>query len=108
MFVSACASGDTAALRPATDDRLHQPIRLQLVPDSRDAIGAALDAGARASWLSGSGPTVALVCDPADVDSIVAALPDSGHAPVMRIEAAGTVLLPVGSRSHRFWASLGG
>jgi len=108
MFVSACASGDTAALRPATDDRLHQPIRLQLVPDLRDAIDAALDAGAWASWLSGSRPTVALVCDPADVDSIVAALPDSGHAAVMRIDAAGTVLLPVGEQVAPFWASLGG
>lgn len=96
MFVAACASGDTAALRPATDDRLHQPIRLQRVPESREAIAAALDAGAWASWLSGSGPTVAIMCDPREVGVVTAALPTAGHSKVMSIDATGTVLLPDG------------
>lgn len=94
-FVAACASGDAAALRRGTEDRLHQPIRLAAVPTSAAALDAALDAGAWAAWLSGSGPTVAVLCDPGRADELAAALPDDGHTKLLRIAAEGTVVITV-------------
>lgn len=89
LLVAALAAGDTAALRAATEDRLHQGARLARVPDSRAALRAALDAGAWGAWLSGSGPSVAAFADPADARAIAAALPESGRAIVLRIDDEG-------------------
>lgn len=91
MFVAACAGGDVGALRAATDDRLHQPHRLALVPASAAAIDAALAAGAWAAWLSGSGPTVALLCEPARAEEIAAQLPEGGRSKLLRIDHEGAV-----------------
>ncbi len=92
MFVAACASGDFAALRAATQDRLHQSIRLEQVPQSAAAIDAALAAGAWAAWLSGSGPSVSMMCEPDDADALAAALPSTGHTKSLRIDHAGAVV----------------
>jgi homoserine kinase len=92
MFVAACATGDVAALRTATEDRLHQPHRLEQVPDSALALDRALAAGAWAAWLSGSGPTIAAMCDVDTADEIVAALPESGHCRLLRIDHDGVVV----------------
>ncbi len=78
-FVAACGLGDVGALRSATDDRLHQPIRLEREPASAAAIQAGLDAGAWAAWLSGSGPTVAMFCESSRAIEIAAALPADGR-----------------------------
>lgn len=91
-FVAACATGDTSALRRATEDRLHQPTRLAATPVCREAIDAALAAGAWAAWLSGSGPTVAVLCDPADADRLAAALPLEGHTKLLRIDRNGATV----------------
>jgi homoserine kinase len=90
-FVAACASGDTSMLRMATEDRLHQALRLDGVPATRAALEAALDAGAWAAWLSGSGPTMAAMCEPALADEIAAALPAGGHVKLLRIDHEGVV-----------------
>lgn len=95
MFVAACANGDPGRLRAATEDRLHQPIRLAVVPESAAAIDAGLANGAWAAWLSGSGPTVAMLCDPARAGSLAVALPDGGHAKVVDIDRVGAVVVPV-------------
>ena len=55
LLVAALAAGDIHALRTATEDRLHQDQRFALSPMSRQALTAALDAGAWCGWLSGSG-----------------------------------------------------
>ena len=91
MFVAACAAGDTSSLRAATEDRLHQLHRLAHVPASAAALDAALSGGAWAAWLSGSGPTVAALCDVADSHRLAAALPVDGHVKVLRIDHAGVV-----------------
>jgi len=91
-FVAACAAGDRAALRLATEDRLHQPTRLAQVPGSAAALDAALDAGAWAAWLSGSGPTIAAWCEPARADEIAASLPAGGHVKLLRIDHEGVVV----------------
>lgn len=95
LFVAACAVGDHSVLRAATEDRLHQPVRLAGVPDSAAALDAALDAGAWAAWLSGSGPTVAAMCDPAHAHELAAALPATGHAKVLRIDHEGAAVVSV-------------
>jgi homoserine kinase len=89
LFVAACAVGDTARLRAATEDRLHQPVRLAAAPASAAAIEAGLAAGAWGAWLSGSGPTVAMLCEPARADAIADALPSDGSTKVLRIDHAG-------------------
>ncbi|MFM8310672.1 MAG: homoserine kinase [Ilumatobacteraceae bacterium] len=92
LLVAALAAGDIGALREATRDRLHQDIRLTQAEPSRRALEAALEAGAWASWLSGSGPTVAAMCSIDAAESIAAALPADGHAKVLRIDHAGAVI----------------
>ena len=91
-FVAACAAGDSELLRMATEDRLHQPDRLRAVPASAAALNAALHAGAWAAWLSGSGPTVAALCEPGRADEIATALPGDGHVKVLRIDHEGAVV----------------
>jgi homoserine kinase len=89
MLVAALASGDVAALADATEDRLHQPIRLAAAPASAAALAAGRAAGAWCGWLSGSGPTVAFLCDPVAADAVVAGLPADGHARVLAVDHAG-------------------
>lgn len=93
MFVAACARGDIGALRAATDDRMHQAVRLAAVPESAAAIEAGLAAGAWAAWLSGSGPSVAMLCEPGGADEIASALPAGGHAKTLRIDHEGAVVV---------------
>ncbi len=92
MFVAACATGDHAALRAATEDRLHQAQRLAQVPESARALDAALAADAWAAWLSGSGPTIAALCESGRADDLAAALPDTGRAKILRIDHEGAVV----------------
>lgn len=92
-FVAACAIGDPSRLRTGTADRLHQPTRLVDQPASAAAIEAALEAGAWAAWLSGSGPTVAMFCEPSRAVDLAAALPPGGHAKVLRIDHEGAVVI---------------
>src|SRR5690606_28102713 len=96
MLVAALASGDTAALRLATQDRLHQPTRLGTASASRDAIDSALAAGAWCAWLSGSGPSVAALCAIEKAEAIAAALPRHEGVVVkqLRIDHAGAVIEP--------------
>lgn len=89
LLVAALAAGDVGALRVATQDRLHQDVRLQAAPASREALSAVLDAGAWCGWLSGSGPTIASLCDAGHAPAVVAALPQDGQASVLAIDGAG-------------------
>jgi homoserine kinase len=92
LLVAALASGDTGALRSATEDRLHQDRRLARVPDSRAAMEAALHAGAWGAWLSGSGPSVAAFADPEVAADVARALPPSGRAHVLAIDDEGATV----------------
>jgi homoserine kinase len=89
LLIAALAAGDIAALRTACQDRLHQSVRLAAAQPSLAALDAAFDLGAWAAWLSGSGPTIAAFCDPADAERISAGLPADGRARVLRIDHAG-------------------
>lgn len=93
LLVASLAAGDVASLRAATEDRLHQPVRLASAAPSRAAIEAALDAGAWCAWLSGSGPSVAALCDPADAARLASSLPADGRTKVLRIDDDGAVFV---------------
>lgn len=92
LLVAALAAGEVDALRVATQDRLHQDTRLAVAEPSRVALQAALAAGAWASWLSGSGPTVAAMCAIDEAEALAAALPADGHTKILRIDHAGAVI----------------
>ncbi len=92
LLVAALAGGDVHALRAATEDRLHQAARLAMAEPSGEALQAGLGAGAWCGWLSGSGPTIALLCAPDLVDTVIAGLPTDGSCRHMRIDHAGAVV----------------
>lgn len=69
LLVDALHRGDLKALRHATKDRLHQPIRGEKAyPHLNIMLRAALDAGAHGAYLSGAGPTVMSICSGASGD----------------------------------------
>ena len=92
LLVAALAAGDVVALAAATADRLHQDVRLVSTPASHEALAAGLAAGAWCGWLSGSGPTVALLCAPEDASGLAAALPTEGRAKILAVDHAGATL----------------
>ncbi|MAB89092.1 MAG: homoserine kinase [Planctomycetes bacterium] len=71
-FVTACFSNDLGLLARAVDDRLHVPARAPLIPGSEDVMQTARDAGALASSISGSGPSVFAFCHGAEASARVA------------------------------------
>jgi homoserine kinase len=96
LLVAALATADVAALRAATEDRLHQDARLVDRPASRAALAALLEAGCWAAWLSGSGPTVAGLCSPEDAGTIAASLPEGGEPRVLAVAEPGARLVAGG------------
>ncbi len=93
LLVAALVAGDVAAFRAATEDRIHQEVRLQKAQPSRDALTAALDAGAWAAWLSGSGPSIAVMCATDESVSIAASLPTEGRTIILGIDRVGALML---------------
>lgn len=73
MVVASLASGRYDLLGCGMRDKLHQPYRAHLVPGFAQVIEAALQAGAYAAALSGSGPTMAAFADTHE-DAIAAAM----------------------------------
>jgi len=80
-------------LREATQDRIHQSIRLAASPPCAAALDAGLAAGAWCGWLSGSGPTVALMCDPSQAQAVADALPTDGHTKILKLDTQGAVVV---------------
>ena len=62
-FVAGMALGDLGLACRSVRDEVVEPARASLVPLLREAEGAALAAGAMASFLGGSGPCVASFFD---------------------------------------------
>lgn len=91
LLIAALYEQDTGLLGLATQDRLHQPERLAAAPETKQAVEAALDAGAHAAWLSGSGPTVAIVAEPGSEEEVVAALPSTGTVMTPELDEIGAV-----------------
>ena len=92
LLVAALAAGDVDVLRVATQDRVHQNLRFAAAAPSRVALESAFDSGAWAAWLSGSGPTVAVMCAVDEAEALAAALPPDGHTKILRIDHVGAVI----------------
>ncbi len=89
MLVAALASGRDELLRPATEDRLHQPYRTPLFPALPALVASALEAGALGAYSSGGGPAVLALCADARRAAAVCAAFDATAA---RLEVAGSTL----------------
>lgn len=64
LWTLAIAQHDSSLLAVASQDKVHQPYRQDLVPNLGQTKQALLEAGAAACYLSGAGPTLAaVVCD---------------------------------------------
>ena len=93
QFVLAVEHDDPTLLVASTDDRLHQGVRLALVPGAAEALDVGVAAGAWCAWLSGSGPTVAFLVAADSVDAVIAALPESGQVKRLGIARRGVHLM---------------
>jgi len=93
QFVLAIEHDDPSLLVGATDDRLHQAVRLPEVPGAAAALDAGVSAGAWCGWLSGSGPTVAFLVDARLADAVIASLPGTGHVKHLHIAGRGVHVL---------------
>ena len=93
LLMGALASGDVSVLRSATRDRLHQDRRLEVAPGSKRALEAALATEAWCAWLSGSGPTVAMLCDRGSAQAVAGRLPQDGRVHELSIDQHGARIL---------------
>lgn len=89
MLVAALASGDVAALADATQDRIHQRVRLEAAPGSATALERVLEGPAWAAWLSGSGPTVAAICAPEAAAEVSRSFGPGGRTYELAIDPLG-------------------
>jgi homoserine kinase len=96
LLVAAMASGRAEAVMDATEDRLHQPARFELMPDS-GALVRALRAKGIAAFLSGAGPSVAALVageTAADAEAAARALaPHGWEVRLERIDRAGATVV---------------
>lgn len=63
LFASAITTGNYDLLPYATQDRLHQPYRKNLIPDFDKIIDISLESGAKGAFLSGAGPSIIAIID---------------------------------------------
>src|SRR5690606_26566506 len=87
LWVAAVVQDRPELLRVASLDVMHQPYRTRLVPGLPEVLAAARQAGAYASFLSGSGPTVGVIADDTTLDACRAAVREY-------VGAGGQVLEP--------------
>ncbi len=92
LWVVALVANRLDLLRPATEDRLHQPARKGLVPEMEPLIRAALEAGALGACLSGAGPSVIAFVDTRSdaAEKVASAWADLAS----RLDFSGRVLRP--------------
>lgn len=95
LLVASIASADPARLLAATEDRLHQPTRFALAPDT-GALVAKLRAQGIAAFLSGAGPSVAALVPKADAiraeTTARRAAPDEWDVRIVPFEPAGATV----------------
>lgn len=63
LWAAALCQGRTDLLAEAAQDRLHQPYRLGLMPGAAEALTASLEAGAKAAFVAGAGPSLAALVE---------------------------------------------
>lgn len=63
LFSASLLTGKFENLRTAVHDRLHQPYRLELIPNAREVFDIAYNHGAYGVYMSGAGPTIMAIVD---------------------------------------------
>ena len=63
LFSASLLTGKFENLRTAVHDRLHQPYRMELIPQCREVFDIAYTHGAYAAYISGAGPTAMAIVD---------------------------------------------
>lgn len=63
LFSASLLTGKFENLRTAVHDKLHQPYRMELIPNCREVFEIAYDHGAYGVFISGAGPTVMAIAD---------------------------------------------
>ena len=58
LFSASLLTGKFENLRTAVHDKLHQPYRMELIPNGREVFDTAYSLGAYAAYLSGAGPSL--------------------------------------------------
>ena len=74
LVPAAFCEGRHDLLGIATEDKLHQPYRMPLMPGSREVFGLAKQCGAKAVYVSGAGSTVMAVAERAEAERFYAGL----------------------------------
>jgi homoserine kinase len=74
FLTAAFCTGDWTLLEKGMQDRIHQPYRGKMIPVMDGVLKAALDNGAYGSYLSGSGPTIAALCDSKKAEDVKKAM----------------------------------
>lgn len=82
----------------ATEDRLHQPYRSELVPGLAPLTQAAKQAGAYTAFLSGAGPTIMAMASPSRAALVSTAMVDA--AKTLDIAGRVIVLVPAEQGAH--------
>ena len=63
LFSASLLTGKFENLRTAVHDKLHQPYRMELIPNAREVFDIAYNHGAYGAYISGAGPTVMAIVD---------------------------------------------
>ena len=102
LMASSLLTGKWENLRIASEDRLHQPYRLPLIPKSEKLLSGAYEKGALAAFLSGAGPTLLAIFDDSALSAAEKAkelLDDPAYAGweafILTADNTGTALLPL-------------
>ena len=74
LLTAAFCSGDYSLLKKGMQDKIHQPYRGKMIPAMEEVLSAALKAGAYGAFLSGSGPTLAALCEKKDAAAVQKAM----------------------------------
>jgi homoserine kinase len=100
MLVGALATGRFDLLRVATEDRLHQPYRLPLVPEWSAVLDSATAAGSLGAFVSGAGSSIAAFCTADAADQVARAMAQAAcehglpaRSRVCEIEPRGAAIL---------------
>lgn len=67
LLAGSLVAGELQNIGVATDDRLHQQYRYDLIPDGREIVNAAREMGALGAYISGAGPSIVAIVDSVDV-----------------------------------------
>jgi homoserine kinase len=86
LLVLGLAKGDLSLIQRGLQDRLHQPRRRSLYPESMELIARAGELGALGATISGAGPTVLFWCSWQQTGGLVERLRrEAGEAEVRRV-----------------------